>query len=247
VPRPPQNRTCGFHRIRLKQACEDPVRSRRTWSSAACQSIACQSRFSPSGPFTITSPGAFAGSGGVPASNLSEGADVLVTLSSQAHLTPVSTLSGRARARIRPVIRRRAGGGRRLAARGFLSPFGHRHSLLGHPLPAAELALPHGRVTGHVLHAAGPQRGCHVPHIRDATGVGAPYTPATAVFLRSESHLPTAACRLPTARLLPPHWNIPSARFPVTRHQTGVHTIRPSGLPLACRPRDGTGTLGLES
>jgi hypothetical protein len=55
------------------------------------------------------------------------------------------------------------------------------------------------------------------------------------------------ACRLPTARLLPPHWTIPSARLSLTRHQTGVHTIRPSGLPLTCRPRDGTGTLGLES
>src|SRR5215207_7400889 len=30
---------------------------------------------------------------------------------------------------------------------GFLSPFGCRHSLLGHPLPAGELGLPHGRLT----------------------------------------------------------------------------------------------------
>jgi hypothetical protein len=27
-------------------------------------------------------------------------------------------------------------------------PFGHRHSLLGHPLPAGELGPPHGRLTG---------------------------------------------------------------------------------------------------
>jgi hypothetical protein len=31
---------------------------------------------------------------------------------------------------------------------GFPSPFGHRRSLLGHPLPAGELGLPCGRLTG---------------------------------------------------------------------------------------------------
>jgi hypothetical protein len=30
---------------------------------------------------------------------------------------------------------------------GFPSPFGHRHSLLGHPIPAGGLGLPHGRLT----------------------------------------------------------------------------------------------------
>src|SRR5947209_18842888 len=32
---------------------------------------------------------------------------------------------------------------------GFLLPFGHRHSLLGHPIPAGELGPPHGRLTEH--------------------------------------------------------------------------------------------------
>ena len=32
--------------------------------------------------------------------------------------------------------------------------------------------------------AAGPRRGFHVPHARDATGVGALYTPGTAVLPR---------------------------------------------------------------
>jgi hypothetical protein len=179
------------------------------------------------------------------ASNLSDGSSVVVMLSSQAHLTPVSTLSGRAPARIRPVIRRRAGGGRRLhvPVSCCLSATGIRFWVILCPLrswPFLTVGLP-----ATCCIAAGPQRGCHVPHIRDATGVGAPYTPTTAVFLRSEYHLPTAACRLPTARLLPPHWTIPSVRLSLTRHQTGVHTIRPSGLPLACSPRDGTGPLGL--
>jgi len=45
---------------------------------------------------------------------------------------------------------------------GFLPPFGHRHSLPGHPVPAGELGLPCGRLTGPAARA-GPQRGCHVP------------------------------------------------------------------------------------
>ena len=35
-------------------------------------------------------------------------------------------------------------------SRGFLLPFGHRRSLLGHPVPAEGLGPPHGRLTGHV-------------------------------------------------------------------------------------------------
>ncbi len=62
----------------------------------------------------------------------------------------------------------------------FLLPFGHRHSLLGHPIPAQELGLPHSRLTGPS--GAGPGRGYHVPHPRDTTGLGASSTPGTAVL-----------------------------------------------------------------
>jgi hypothetical protein len=44
----------------------------------------------------------------------------------------------------------------------FPFPFGRRHSLLGHPVPAQELGLPHGRLT--TTSGGGPGRGCHVPH-----------------------------------------------------------------------------------
>jgi hypothetical protein len=60
----------------------------------------------------------------------------------------VSALSGRAtRARIRPVIRHGRLEGRP-SCPGFPLPFGCRRSLLGHPVPARELGLPHGRLTG---------------------------------------------------------------------------------------------------
>lgn len=44
---------------------------------------------------------------------------------------------------------------------GFLSPFGHRHSLLGHPLPARDLGLPCGRLTGQSRTPTGLPRSTH--------------------------------------------------------------------------------------
>jgi hypothetical protein len=70
-------------------------RRRRTVSSAARQSIACQSRDSSSGPFTT--PRALTDIAAGPfvmASNLPFGSGVVVIGSAQAHLTRVSTLSG---------------------------------------------------------------------------------------------------------------------------------------------------------
>jgi hypothetical protein len=71
----------------------------------------------------------------------------MVIGSSQAYLTHVSTLSGPGRARIRPVMR---GGQRR---RWSSAPVSRCLSatgvgFLGHPVPAGELGLPHGRLTG---------------------------------------------------------------------------------------------------
>jgi hypothetical protein len=77
---------------------------------------------------------------------------------------------------------------------------------LGHPAPAGELRLPHGRPTGH--HHAGPQRGCHVAHEQDSTGQGAPFTPGTVVRSRPATILrpaPAAFQRpVPTAPLTHP-------------------------------------------
>lgn len=51
---------------------------------------------------------------------------------------------------------------------------------------------------------AGPQRGFHVPHIRDATGVGVPI-PRQRRCSYGRSTIPRPpSCRLPTARLLYP-------------------------------------------
>jgi hypothetical protein len=92
----------------------------------------------------------------------------------------------RGRTGIRPVVRddwRRGQASRP----GFPLPFGHRHSLLGHPIPAEGFRPPHGRPTKHANNVPGPRRGYRVPHTRAATGVGAPCTPRTAVLIPDRS------------------------------------------------------------
>jgi hypothetical protein len=74
---------------------------------------------------------------------------------------------------------------------------------LGHPAPAGEFNLPHGRPTGG--QSAGPHRGCRVAHEQDPTGQGAPFTPGTVVRSRPATILrpaPAASQRpVPTAPL----------------------------------------------
>jgi hypothetical protein len=99
---------------------------------------------------------------------------------SRAHLTASAPFRARASARYPASYPARPAEGQP-SCPGFLPPFGHRHSLLGHPVPARDLGLPYGRLTGH-HRVAGPGRGFHVPHLRDTTGVGALSTPGTAVL-----------------------------------------------------------------
>ena len=72
---------------------------------------------------------------------------------SPAHVSPVSGPA--TRAGIRPVIPRAPGGGAGNTALGFLPPFGHRHPLLGHPVPAREFRPPYGRPTRQRLDPGG--------------------------------------------------------------------------------------------
>ena len=90
----------------------------------------------------------------------------------------------------------------------------------------------------------GPRRGYRVPHARAAAGVGASYTPRTAVLIPAEDVL---SRRLPLYRgqSLHPAPASHHAGLRFTRHQREVHAIHPSGLPLACGRPDGTGALGL--
>ena len=85
----------------------------------------------------------------------------------------------------------------------------------------------------------GPRRGYRVPHERAATGVGALYTPGTAVLIPAGGSCSAGACRSTAASpsTLLQH---PICRGPLDEASTRVHGIHPSGLPLACGRPDGT-------
>jgi hypothetical protein len=177
VPRPPQNRASPSPSTRLKQAGQG--RSVHRDPSSVATAL---------GPFTAEA-----------ASNLSSGSHASPS-SSSGSPDPVSTLSGRASARIRPVIqeprRWRTTG---CLVLGFLSPFGAPAFASGSSCPAEELGLPYGRLTGHTIGVIGPQRGFHVPHERATTGAGALSTPRTTVLYRPGMVHRPDACRFPAA------------------------------------------------
>ena len=233
-----RDRSISFCRLRtlLRSPACDAVkircRRRRTSSSAWRQSTASQAETASSGPFaTIVAPACPS----VPVSS--------VFVSVTGPPDRVSALPGPGtRPGIRPVIRHGQRRGQP-SCPGFLLPFGHRHSLLGHPVPARELGLPCGRLTGHYL-APGPGRGFHVSHLRDTTGVGALSTPGTAV-------LSPAGCRArpaPAASQRPvpaPRSRIPPAGPLITRHQRGFTRFTRPVCPWPVASRMGREALGL--
>jgi hypothetical protein len=132
-PGPPENRTCTFQRIRLKQAGEGPVARRRTIRSRSWS-------VSSAGPFAATL---------VAVSDLSVGSGVVVIFSSLAHLTASARFRARAPGPVSGRLCGTAAWRGRPSCPGFPLRFRCRRSLLGHPIPAGGLGLPHGRLTGH--------------------------------------------------------------------------------------------------
>ena len=123
-----------------------------------------------------------------------------------------------------------------------MTSFGHRHSLLGHPVPAEELGPPHGRLTGPP--GSGPRRGCRVPHARAATGVGALYTPGTAVLIPTEA----TARPAPAASQRPvpaPRRTSHRPRLCLTRHQPGFKRFARPVFPSPVAARMERAALGL--
>jgi len=153
----------------------------------------------------------------------------------------VSALSSRAtRVRIRPVIQNEQLEG--LASHpGFPSRFRCRHSLLGHPVPAGELGPPHGRLTGP---RSGPRRGYRVPHACATTGVGALFTPRTAVLIPAETPAQPApaASQRPVLSSPPPTTH---RRGSLTRHQQGFRRFTRPVFPAPGAPGQDEKRLGL--
>ncbi len=164
---------------------------------------------------------------------------LLIIESSQAHLTHVSTLAGPGIARIRPVMRgdqRRcwpsAPVSRCLSATGV--------GFLGHPVPAGELGLPYGRLTGRcrARTPAGFPRSTRVRYDRG----GCPLNSGTAMLSRLTMGLQPAPAASQRPVLHPA--GAIHRRLTITRHHQGFTCVHPSGLPLACNPRMEQGSLG---
>jgi hypothetical protein len=127
---------------------------------------------------------------------------------------------------------------------GFLPPFGCRRSLVGHPLPAGELGLPHGRLTGHRRQGRTPTGLSRCTRTRCGRG-GCPLYPEDCGAHTAGRMSPTAARRFATASPCTPDPNDPSTGASCNEASPRVHTVHPSGLPLTCNPMDGTRVLGL--
>ena len=111
----------------------------------------------------------------------------------------------------------------------------HRHSLLGHPVPARDLRLRYLRLTGPPDGAPDPD-GVSTFRMREQRPGWAPPRPRG----QRCSHGRRRSARPPLAappRLGPaPRYSSHLPGLWVTRHQRGFTHVRPSGLPLACAP-----------
>jgi hypothetical protein len=94
---------------------------------------------SSAGPLTTTK---------VAASRLSVGSGVVVIVGFGAHLTTSALFRAGPRGPVSGRLSTTTSWRGWSGSRGFPLPFGGRRWLLGHPVPAGELGVPHGRLTG---------------------------------------------------------------------------------------------------
>jgi hypothetical protein len=145
---------------------------------------------------------------------------------------------------IRPVIQHQPLGGAAITALVSRRLSARRHSLLGHPVPARGLGLPHSRLTGRPStnrtlsgfpcfprmrygwgRVSSIPRGRRCPHGRECS--------------------PTVACRIATAQSLSARHYHPTRTVTLTRHPQGFPVSHPiPSLPLTCGPRTERGPLG---
>jgi hypothetical protein len=122
---------------------------------------------------------------------------------------------------------RAVGGGADHVAVGFLLSFDHRHSLVGHPVPAAGFCSPHGRPTRQRL---------------DLDGVST----FQAVLLRPVRSLRPPLAPSSRGQVLSPRFSSHLPKLSVTRRHQGFTRVHPPGLPpRLVDPLDGTGAVGL--
>jgi hypothetical protein len=118
-----------------------------------------------------------------------------------------------------------------------LSATGIRFS--DHPFPAGDLGLPCGWLTGHCPDLIGVPRFARASCDRG----GCPLDPGDGGTHTTGNPSPAAACRIATAKSLPPAKH-PSSEVQCDEASLRVHCIHPSGLPLACGSRMDRAPLG---
>jgi hypothetical protein len=123
-----------------------------------------------------------------------------------------------------------------------LSATGIRFS--GHPVPAQDLRVPHGRPTRQ--RRAWTQTGFPRSTPARYDRVGCPLYPGDSGAHPGRMPCPTSACRFTTAS---PYTALtqPTCTAPTYETSTRVHAIHPSGLPLTCNPRMERGPSGFPS
>jgi hypothetical protein len=169
---------------------------------------------SSAGPLTATMAAA---------SSLSIGWGVVVIVVFGVHLTTSAPFRARAPGPISGQLCATTSWRGWSCSRGFLSPFDCRHWLLGHPVPAGELGVPHGRLTGQGRTQTGFP--CFARTSNDRGGC--PLYSGDGGAHPDRSRSPVSACRIPaTCPCAPPQHPI-DAGLRITKHQPRVQAMSP--------------------
>jgi hypothetical protein len=165
--------------------------------------------------------------------------------SPRVHLTRVSTLSGPGSAPVSGQLSTTTSTEEPTKnCRGFLLPFGHRHSLLGSS--CSRPGLPPSSRSAYPTATAGTWTGFPRSTPARYDREGCPLYPGDGGAHPGRMPCPTGACRFPTAS---PYTPLKQPTGGATDHEasTRVHAIHPSGLPLTCNPRVERGPSGFPS
>jgi len=163
---------------------------------------------------------------------------------SLAHLTASARFRARAHGPVSGRLCGTAAWRGRPSRPGFPLRFRCRHSLLGHPMPAGGLGLPHGRLTGHARGRARTSTGLPRSARTSCDRGGCPLYPGDGGAHPGRGTCSAGAHRSAAASPLSLLLH-PTRRGLLHEASTRVHAIHPSGLPWPVAARVERAALGL--